>query len=330
VSDSTSSDSPFAALDSAANNIAGIGRVVRAEFVTPRMRRITVTCDELAAWPPGLGWNLSFRGYFSKPGFYDEVFLPPLENGTYGDTGAFHQEHAVVRIYTIRRLDVEARELDVDFVLHEHGLASKWAESAEEGSGFGFLIGTLAMMAAPLPEVDCLVLVGDETAIPAIANSLAELPEGRRAIAVLEVEDAGEEQRLETRGDVTVQWVHREGLPAGRSGKLPEAVRSLPWPKGCVHAFVAAEAKEVGQIRLFLRNERTLVSGGGGSVAGVGGAGGAGGPGTYVTSPYWRLGSTTTDEARSMQQLMQDMSNAPAGTSMDDFEDARFARFDDD
>jgi len=276
---------------SSSNAVAGVARVVRTEFVTPRVRRITATSDELAKLPPDLGWNRPFRAYFSKPGFYDKVYVPDIEsNGLFGDTFALDQEYAVVRAYTIRRLDRRARELDVDFVLHEHGISSKWAASAEEGSGFGFLISKLEMFAPPLPDVDCMLLFGDETAIPHIANTLGALDEGCRAIVLIEVADKDEEQRLDTGPNVSVQWVHRDGAPPGRSGKLEEAVRSLPWPEGRVHVFVAAETKVVGAIRRFIRQEHELVrkmftdpevdaS-------------------TYEVAAYWRLGLTTDEDVR--------------------------------
>ena len=48
-------------------------------------------------------------------------------------------------------------------------------------------------------DFDWYLLAGDETALPAIGRRLEELPAGTRALVVIEVADAGEEQRFETR-----------------------------------------------------------------------------------------------------------------------------------
>jgi NADPH-dependent ferric siderophore reductase len=290
------------------NSIAGVARVIRAEYVTPRVRRLTVTSDELAKLPEDLGWNRPFRAYFSTPGFYDQIYAPALQDdGMYADTFALEQEHAEVRAYTMRRLDIPARELDVDFVLHDDGVASKWAESAEEGSGFGFLISTMEMFTSGLPDVDCMLLIGDDTAIPHIANVLGALPEGFRAVALLEVTDEDDEQPLGSDGDVTVQWIHRQDQPAGASRQLQEAVRSLVWPQGTVHAYVAAERGAVGDIRGYLRDERGFVRRKGEVFGHAGPHDADVGKSTYEVQPYWRLGTTTTDEVRAGQADMGKM-----------------------
>jgi NADPH-dependent ferric siderophore reductase len=265
------------------NSVAGIGRVVRAKNVTRRVRRVTIASDELAKLPADLGWNRPFRAYVPQPGYYDQPFCPPLgEDGQFGDLFAMQQEHTVVRAYTLRRFDPKALEIDVDFVLHDNaGVASTWAETAKEGDGFGFLISTMEMMSMPLADVDWLLLFGDDTAIPHIANTLGALPGGRRAIAILEVDDEPDEQALDSAGDVSVQWVHRKGAPAGLSGKLEEAVRALPWPEGTIAAYVATEAKATRRLRDFLRDERGLERR---NILKPGD-----GINTYDVAPYWRL-----------------------------------------
>jgi NADPH-dependent ferric siderophore reductase len=265
------------------NSVAGIGRVVRAEYVTRRVRRLTFASDELAKLPADLGWNRPFRAYVPEPGHYDQPYCPPLgEDGKFLDLFAMHHEHTAVRAYTLRGFDPKALEIDVDFVLHDNaGVASTWAESAKEGDGFGFLISTMELMSMPLADVDWLLLFGDDTAIPHISNTLGALAAGQRAIAILEVDDEVDQQSLDSAGDVSVQWVHRKGEPAGVSGKLEEAVRALAWPEGTVAAYVATEAKATRALRDFLRDKRGLKRR---NLLAPGD-----GVDTYDVAPYWRL-----------------------------------------
>jgi NADPH-dependent ferric siderophore reductase len=48
-----------------------------------------------------------------------------------------------------------------------------------------------------VPDIfDSYLLIGDETAIPAIARRLDELPAGRKVLAVIEIANAAEQQPL--------------------------------------------------------------------------------------------------------------------------------------
>ncbi|MBW4971916.1 siderophore-interacting protein, partial [Croceibacter atlanticus] len=79
--------------------------------------------------------------------------------------------------------------------------------------------------------------IGDETALPAIARRLEELPAGRKVLAVIEIADAAEQQTLNSAADVDVMWVVR-----GQDDLL-DTVRSLTLPSGSLYSFVATETK---------------------------------------------------------------------------------------
>jgi NADPH-dependent ferric siderophore reductase len=108
----------------------------------------------------------------------------------------------------------------------------------------------------PSPEADWHLLVGDESALPAIAASLEALPEGAPAHAFVEVSGPGEEQELVTSGDVKLAWLHRGEHQVGEA--LISAVRDLEFPSGAVHAFVHGEAGFVKRLRHHLRVERGI------------------------------------------------------------------------
>jgi NADPH-dependent ferric siderophore reductase len=101
---------------------------------------------------------------------------------------------------------------------------------------------------------DSYLLIGDETALPAIARRLEGLAANRRALVVVEVENGAEQQRLESAAQVHVIWVLREG---GKDNLLT-TVKQLQVPSGNLYAWVATETKVSRQIRRVLLDEHGL------------------------------------------------------------------------
>ncbi len=178
------------------------------------------------------------------------------------------------RRYTVRRWDPEARELTLDFVVHgDEGVAGPWAARAEpgdvlvfQGPGGGY---------RPDPEADVHLLVGDESALPAIAASLEVLPAGSRAVVRLLCDGPDDELALVTEADLDLVWCHRSA-----GDDLLDAVTRADLPgvgEGRVHAFVHGEAVEVRALRAHLLGERGLTRA------------------QMSCSPYWRR--DFTDEA---------------------------------
>jgi NADPH-dependent ferric siderophore reductase len=142
-----------------------------------------------------------------------------------------------MRDYTPRRYDLDTLELDIDFVLHGDGPASTWAEQAKPGQ-FLHIGGPRGSMIVP-DMFDSYLLIGDETALPAIARRLESLAANRKALVVIEVENGAEQQVLESAAQVNVIWVLREGgkdnlLTTVDSCRCPRAIcmrGSRPRPK---------------------------------------------------------------------------------------------------
>jgi NADPH-dependent ferric siderophore reductase len=101
---------------------------------------------------------------------------------------------------------------------------------------------------------DSYLLIGDETALPAIARRLEGLAANRRALVVVEVENGAEQQHLESAAQVNVIWVLREG---GKDNLLT-TVKQLQVPSGSLYAWVATETKVSRQIRRVLLDEHGL------------------------------------------------------------------------
>jgi NADPH-dependent ferric siderophore reductase len=164
------------------------------------------------------------------------------------------------RQYTVRRHDAVAGELDVDVVLHEGGLGADWAAAVEPGTPV-HVVGPPSGVIVP-DVYDRYLLVGDMSALPAIARWLEEIPRAAAGWAFVEVTDAGDEIPLTAPDGVEVRWLHRgAGVPPGTGDALERAVRGITVPAGeRIFAFVAGEAGAVAPLRRLLRGEMGLTS----------------------------------------------------------------------
>jgi len=238
--------------------------VLRVVDLTPRMRRITVGGAQLAGFI-SLGSDDHVKLFF--PQTAEE--LATLENLELS-AGMKSKTMPPMRDYTPRRYDLETLELDIDFVLHGDGPAATWAAQARPGQWL-YIGGPRGSMVVP-DMFDSYLLIGDETALPAIARRLEELPANRRALVVVEVENAAEEQTLNSAASVEVIWVHRDG-----SNNLLEIVQGLSIPQGKLYAWVATETALSRKVRRVLLDTHGLNE-------------------EFVKAAgYWRLDSSTED-----------------------------------
>jgi NADPH-dependent ferric siderophore reductase len=156
------------------------------------------------------------------------------------------------RTFTVRAFDNENNELTIDCVVHgDSGLAGPWAARAQPGDEIQ-LLGPGGGY-APSMDADWHLLVGDASALPAIALTLARIPAGSPAHAYLYVDDQAEEQQLPTAAEAHIHWLHRT---EGSADVLLDAVRALEFPPGTVDAFVHGEAGVVRAVRRHLLVER--------------------------------------------------------------------------
>jgi NADPH-dependent ferric siderophore reductase len=228
----------------------GVAEVTEVALVTPAMARITLGGPALRdffveepgeivtlLWPaPGRDLVLPTAGWRFPPGVADA-------------------QHA--RNYTVRGWDPETPALAIDFYLHgDAGLASRWATNVRAGDTIGFAGPRTHWTAAP--RSDWSLLVADETGLPALAAILETLPAGHRAIAIVEVDDAGERQDLDSAAEVDVLWVHRDGRPPGTTSLLADAVAAVALPAGDGRAWGGGEALAMRHVRRHLREARGL------------------------------------------------------------------------
>lgn len=212
--------------------------VKRLTTVSPRLLRVTFSGD-LANFVSA-SFDDHVKLFFPADGDAG-VSLPTVtEQGIAFDPS---RPKPASRDYTPRRYDAQANELDVKFVLHGEGPAVAWARRAKVGDvlGQGGPRGS-----AVLPEgLDWYLLIGDETALPAIARRLEEAAPGEHIVVVVEVESADARFEIATAAQAAVTWLCREqGDPT-----LPQAVAQLRLPGGVGFAWAAGEYSAMRQVR---------------------------------------------------------------------------------
>ena len=221
-------------------------QVVRVERVSPRMSRVVLGGDALDGFvtvAPDDHVKL-----FIPAADQDRPSLPAPEAGRFAD--ADDAARWAVRDCTPRRFDPHTRELTVEFVLHGTGPVSEWAARATPGQWIG-VAGPKGSRPPP-DDCDAFLLVGDETALPAIGRHLEEMHPGVSAFVLVEVADVREERHLPTAAHTRIVWLHRDGVPAGTPALLERALQALDLPGRTMHAWLAGEIETVRRLRRHL------------------------------------------------------------------------------
>ncbi|WP_181776865.1 siderophore-interacting protein [Amycolatopsis pittospori] len=228
--------------------VAGVRRL------TPHMSRVTFSGATLEDQAP----DQYLKVFFPQPGQSEPALPAPLAGD---EVYSWYKTYLAMpddvrppmRTYTVRALRPSVQEVDIDFVLHgDEGPASAWASRASEGDKVAFL-GPHGLYDVP-EETNWQLLIGDETAIPAIGAIVEALPAGTRALVYIEIGDREDRQVFETQGTVELHWVVRASGPVGEA--VLEAVRKADLPGGTAYAWISGEANMVKLARRHLVRER--------------------------------------------------------------------------
>lgn len=213
---------------------------------SPRLRRVILSGPELAGFELDLP-AASVR-LLLPPSGSSSIVMPTWTGNQFElPTG----DRAPIRTFTPRHHDAKRDELTLDFVLHESGAASDWARHADAGDvvaisgpGRGYEIDIHA---------STYLLVGDETAIPAIDQLLEAIPTTTAVDVHIEVADPAARLELHDHPSATVQW---HELPDGSEpgAAMFSAVESIERLPEAI--WIAGEAAAVQRLRKHLFDGR--------------------------------------------------------------------------
>ncbi len=221
--------------------------VARTRPLTPHLIRVTMTGQDLDLFADN-GFDQRFKLILpSLAGGFDDLpdgpgWLPQLRRLPV-------ERRNPVRTYTVRAVRPGVREVDVDMVVHgDGGPASRWAEAAAPGDAAVLLgpdvrhagdHGGVEFRVDPA-AVDDLLVAGDETALPAIAAILEQLPSHTTGTVFVEVGEPADQLELLAPEGMRLHWLPRAGSAHGVP--LTRAVgRWRPRNAGATHPGAGAD-----------------------------------------------------------------------------------------
>lgn len=207
-------------------------KVSNKKQITPNMTRITL-----------IGNNLQDFNY-DQIGGYVKIYFSN-KNG-----------EKLLRPYTVKDYREKLCEIDIDFAIHDNdkAIASNWAKKAK--------IGDKISLTGPSPKqnlnnnADWFYFVGDMSAIPAITVNLESLPKNSKGIAVLEIFNECDMQKIKMPNDIEILWVinHNDS----HDKLLIEKIKSLVWLKGKPFIWVACEFSKMKILREFFKVQKKI------------------------------------------------------------------------
>jgi NADPH-dependent ferric siderophore reductase len=197
--------------------------VASVERITPQMARIGLTSPELHD--------------FVSPAYDDHIKL-------FFPTGG----EPAMRDFTPRRFDIAANTLVIDFALHDAGPATQWATAAKVGDTLQ--IGGPRGSSVVPDDFDWYLLIGDETALPAIGRRVEQLRAGVPVATFV----VGERQHVETNAIWSPHWIARNDN-ADDAALLRAALADYTPPQGEGFVWIAAEASVARSLRAYVLDE---------------------------------------------------------------------------
>lgn len=242
--------------------------VLAAEKISSGFVRITLGGESLADYLY-MGYDHWFRLFLPQPGQSEPRIPSTTSKLWYAQYLTFSKDtRPVVRNYTVRDFRPagqgrfsEGAELDVDFVAHggehgEAGPASSWAAQAVPGDRVAIL--DEGRIYNPDTEPSWQLLVGDESAAPAILGILRSSPADLRAVVFVEVPTEADIQHQDVPPGVELNWIVRPDRHAKPGEAALTAVQQAELPGGTPYVYVAGEQGLATGLRRYLVNDRAV------------------------------------------------------------------------
>jgi NADPH-dependent ferric siderophore reductase len=159
-----------------------------------------------------------------------------------------------LRTFTPVDFDASTNQLTLDIVRHRGGEISQWAEAARLGDAAA--ISGPGRGEAIDHDAHHYILLGDETAIPAIRQMIDAIPDATRVTVHIETVAPDARLELPAHPRLSITW-HNAEASAPPCSQIREAIRGLGVDDS-TRVWAAGEAAAVQAIRKYLFNERSV------------------------------------------------------------------------
>ncbi|WP_430333857.1 siderophore-interacting protein [Rhodococcus sp. ACT016] len=235
--------------------------VLGSKRISPNFARVTIGGDGLQGFIP-MGFDQWFRMFI--PDREQTDFRLPHSAGSlwYAQFKLIPKDaRPVLRNYTVREFRPaggvfgDGPELDIDFASHgDLGPASAWADACAPGDPLGLL--DEGLIYNPTPDARWHLLVGDESALPAIVGILRSVDSALPVRAYIEIAHADDRQDVPVSDKVEVHWLVREDAAARPGALALSTVIAADFPAGPFYTFVAGESDLATGVRRHLVADR--------------------------------------------------------------------------
>lgn len=244
--------------------------VLAAGQISPSFVRVTLGGESLATYRD-MGYDHWFRLFIPQQGQNEPRIPSSTSMLWYAQYLAFSKDtKPIVRNYTVRNYRAaehavhgDGPEIDIDFVVHgagtDHnssGPGSSWALAARPGDSVAIL--DEGRIYNPTAANPWQLLVGDESAAPAVLGILRSSPAGSKSRAFIEVPTAEDIQEHDAADGVELTWVVRPDAHAKPGDAVLAAVQKADLPQGAPFVYVAGEQALATGLRRYLVNERNV------------------------------------------------------------------------
>jgi NADPH-dependent ferric siderophore reductase len=223
-----------------------VAEVTGVRDLSSVMRRIVLGGDGLRDYRSS-GAPDEWLRVMVPPGRQERVELPTKQ----GQQFHFANPQPAPRWYSLRRWDPSRREATVDIVVHDHGAATRWAADVR--------VGDQVLISQPHgrgldAEADWVLILADQTGIPAACRILESLEPRQHAHAVFEAPNEAATFVPTSPADLKVCWAYNPS-PAEIPSPLSAAVRTIELPPGQGYVWMAGEAACARGVRRYFRHE---------------------------------------------------------------------------
>ncbi|EKT57451.1 siderophore-interacting protein [Providencia sneebia] len=233
--------------------------------ISPSIRNITFTGESLATYPKNCeGGHIKI---FLAPDLKSEPTLPIFsENRRSWPEG---KPRPFVRTYTVRAIRPEAREIDIEFAMHEGAEGPAYLFARDAAPGYWMGITNPGGPDPLLPHSQHYFMAGDSSSLPAIAALLEKMHAQATGKVILRLDSEQDVRELAKPAGIEVIWLCGD---ITKNAELISTFKSWDIPEENASFWIAGEDQIVRDLRRFVRREK-----------------GYGHESIYAI-PYWRYG----------------------------------------